>query len=232
MFSARCEVTAMPGESPRDPSAQPPGAPECTESRLVYRNPWMTVREDRLCRADGSTGLYGVVDKPDFALIVPRERDGYHLVEQYRYPVSGRYWEFPQGSWPREDTPHLPGGHNGGSGAHEAGRDVPADAVAVARAELREETGLSAASLTWLGRTHVAHGYSSQGCHVFLAEDLTRHAPRREATEADMAQCWVDAGTLDRMIADGRFVDASSLAALALLHGRPRGGDRGGRVRG
>ncbi|MEU3161829.1 NUDIX hydrolase [Streptomyces griseoincarnatus] len=191
----------------------------------MYRNPWMTVREDRLCRADGSPGLYGVVDKPDFALIVPCGRGGYHLVEQYRYPVSGRYWEFPQGARPREDAPHLPEG-NGGSGVREAGRDVPADVVAVARAELREETGLSAASLTWLGRIRAAHGYSSQRCHVFLAEGLTRHAPRREATEADMAQCWVDAGTLDRMIADGRFVDATSLAALTLLRGRPSGGDR------
>lgn len=22
-----------------------------------------------------------------------------YLVEQYRYPVAGRYWELPQGSW-------------------------------------------------------------------------------------------------------------------------------------
>ncbi|KFA94757.1 hypothetical protein [Archangium violaceum] len=35
-------------------------------SREVYRNQWMTVREDSIQRQDGSTGLYGVVLKPDF----------------------------------------------------------------------------------------------------------------------------------------------------------------------
>ena len=54
----------------------------------------MRVREDTIRRRDGSTGIYGVVAKPDFVVIVPVEDDGrVHLVEQYRYPVKGRYWE-------------------------------------------------------------------------------------------------------------------------------------------
>ncbi len=36
-------------------------------SREVYRNAWLSVREDEVEWADGSTGPYGVVDKPDFA---------------------------------------------------------------------------------------------------------------------------------------------------------------------
>ncbi|MHC3470935.1 NUDIX domain-containing protein [Streptomyces sp. 7R007] len=195
------------------------GAPEVLGSRRAYRNPWMTVREDRLRRPDGSDGVYGVVEKADFVLIVPRERDGFHLVEQYRYPVGGRFWEFPQGSWPEPVKPSAAGRAADAGGPSE-------DAVALARAELREETGLVADSLTWLGRMHVAHGYSSQRCQVFLAEGLTRGEPCREATEADMVQCWVDAATLDGMVADGRFVDAPSLAALALLQRRPRGDRR------
>ncbi|MEU8650008.1 NUDIX hydrolase [Streptomyces sp. NPDC048737] len=213
-----------PWTDPREPhrpaARRPAGAPERLKSRVAYRNAWMTVREDVLRHPDGSDGLYGVVDKPDFALIVPRERDGFHLVEQYRYPVGGRFWEFPQGSWPGETTPTTTDAPPRDGAADEG---PSADALALARAELREETGLVAGTLTWLGRLHVAHGYSSQGCQVFLAEDLTRHAPSRETTEADMAQRWVDAGTLDRMVAGGRFVDAPSLAALALLHRHPLG---------
>ena len=53
-------------------------------SREVYRNAWMTVREDEIVRDDGSTGIYGVVDKPDFALIIPQDDTGFWLVEQYR----------------------------------------------------------------------------------------------------------------------------------------------------
>ena len=70
-----------------------------TGSREVYRNPWIRVREDAVERADGSAGVYGVVEKPHFALVLPYERDGFWLVEQYRYPVGRRAWEFPQGTW-------------------------------------------------------------------------------------------------------------------------------------
>lgn len=68
-------------------------------SREVYCNAWLSVREDEVVRADGSTGVYGVVDKPDFAVVIPKDFDGFWLVEQFRYPVGRRAWEFPQGSW-------------------------------------------------------------------------------------------------------------------------------------
>lgn len=50
-------------------------AVETLSSKLVYTNRWMTVREDEIRRPDGSTGVYGVVDSPDIALIVPSDGD-------------------------------------------------------------------------------------------------------------------------------------------------------------
>ena len=41
-------------------------------SREVYRNPWMIVREDDVRRQDGSAGIYGVIDKPTYALVIAR----------------------------------------------------------------------------------------------------------------------------------------------------------------
>ena len=41
-------------------------------TRQVYANAWMTVREDAIRLADGSESIYGVVDKPTFALVIPR----------------------------------------------------------------------------------------------------------------------------------------------------------------
>ena len=73
-------------------------------SREVYRNAWLTMREDDIARPDGSTGIYAVVDKPTYALVIPRAAgpDGqrFHLVEQFRYPLGLRRWEFPQGTAP------------------------------------------------------------------------------------------------------------------------------------
>jgi hypothetical protein len=67
-------------------------------TRVVYEHRWMRVREDSIRRRDGSDGIYGVVEKPDFVVIVPVEQDrSLHLVQQFRYPVGARYWELPQG---------------------------------------------------------------------------------------------------------------------------------------
>ena len=67
-----------------------------TGTSVVYENRWMRVREDTIRRRDGSDGLYGVVEKPDFVVIVPLNGDRLHLVEQFRYPVGARYWASPR----------------------------------------------------------------------------------------------------------------------------------------
>ncbi len=167
-----------------------------TSSREVYRNPWMRVREDELELEDGSPSLYGVVEREDFALVIPAERDGFWLVEQFRYPVGRRCWEFPQGTWP-------------------AGRTGSAEDLA--RAELAEETGLRAAELRHLGHLDLANGMTDQEFDVFLATGLEPGPTAREATEADMRQAFVGEPDLRRMIRDGRFTDSPSLAAFALL---------------
>ena len=167
-----------------------------TSSREVYRNPWLTVREDAVVRDDGSTGVYGVVEKPHFALVLPAERNGFWLVEQFRHPVGRRAWEFPQGTW------------SAGAGG---------SAVELARAELAEETGLRAAGLRHLGHLDLAPGLSTQEFDVWLATGLTPGPTAREATEADMRQAFVPEADLRAMIRDGRFTDAPSLAAYSLL---------------
>ena len=165
-------------------------------THTVYENRWMRVREDEILRPDGSTGAYGVVDKPDFALVIPFERDGFHLVEQYRYAVSARSWEFPQGTYPER-------------------RD--GDPVELARLELEEETGLRAAELRHLGTMYQGPGHSSQRMNVFLATGLTAGTPRREPEEQDMRQRWVPRSELEEMIRSGAIRDSSTVAAYALL---------------
>jgi 8-oxo-dGTP pyrophosphatase MutT (NUDIX family) len=167
-----------------------------TSSREVYRNAWIRVREDVVERSDGSTGVYGVVEKPDFAVVLPWAGDGFWLVEQFRHPVGRRSWEFPQGTW-----------SSGAGGTAEE----------LARAELAEETGFRAGELRHLGHLDLAPGLSTQEFDVWLATGLTPGPTAREATEADMRQRFVPEAELRAMVGDGRFTDGPSLAAYSLL---------------
>jgi 8-oxo-dGTP pyrophosphatase MutT (NUDIX family) len=165
-------------------------------SREVYRNNWLTVREDDIRRVDGSSGIYAVIDKPAYALVIARTGDQFRLVEQFRYPLGRRRWEFPQGSAP--DQAEL----------------EPAE---LAARELREETGLRAGSLAMLGQLDVAPGMSSQRGWVFVATDLTEGEHEREHEEQDMHSEWFTRDELERMMRNGTITDAQSIAAWALL---------------
>ncbi len=60
-------------------------------SKIVYKNKWMNVCEDKVVFPNGEKGIYSVVDKASFALIIPMYENGFQLVNQYRYSVSARY---------------------------------------------------------------------------------------------------------------------------------------------
>ncbi len=167
-----------------------------TRSTVVYANRWMTVTEDQTVRPDGSAGVYGVVHKPDFVLVVPYENAGFHLVEQYRYVVKRRYWEFPQGSW--EEHPG-------------------ADPVRLARGELAEETGLTAAMLTPIGWLYPSYGYCDHGFPIMVATGLTPGPARPEPDEVGMRSRWFSEADVWRLIADGQVTDAHTVAALGLF---------------
>lgn len=171
-------------------------AVEKLNSRQVYENAWMTVREDAVRRPDGTHGIYGVVDKPTAAVVVPRDGDRLHLVEQFRYPVGQRRWEFPMGT---------------------AQDRVEVDPAELAARELQEETGLVAGRMELLGNLDIAPGMSSQREHVFLATELTEGRAHREHTEQDMRTRWFSTAEFEQMVRDGELVDAQTLAAYLLL---------------
>lgn len=168
---------------------------QCLESAIVYQNPWMRVREDKIRRPSGATGIYGVVEKDDFAVVVALQDCQLHLVEQYRYPVSGRFWEFPQGST-----------HGGSS-----------DLMDTARSELREETGLQADRIVRVGRLFEAAGYSNQAFEVFFATGLRQREAQLEAEEEGLISRTFSVAEVQAMIVDGVIRDSVTVAAFGLL---------------
>ncbi|WP_199178662.1 NUDIX domain-containing protein [Acidimangrovimonas sediminis] len=170
-------------------------------TREIYRNRWMRLREDDVEFPNGARGIYGVVEKPDFVAVVPVDAEGrIHLVQQYRYPVAGRFWEVPQGAW--EDSPD-------------------ADPEALARGELAEETGLRAETMIRAGQFFQSYGYSTQICHLFVARDLTPGPTALEETESDLISASFAPAELRAMLAGGEIRDQTTLAAFGALLVRP-----------
>ncbi len=169
-------------------------------SRDVYVNPWMRVREDQVLRSNGHSGIYGVVEKDDCALILPLEPDfdagkgRVWLVEQFRYAVQQRYLELPQGGW-------------------EMGA---VDAEELARGELKEELGLEAASMIQLGTLWISYGYARQKQHVFLATGLTHTDKDPDPEEHDLIVHTATIAEFEQMMLDGTIRDNCTLSAWAL----------------
>jgi 8-oxo-dGDP phosphatase len=165
-------------------------------SSVVYSDNWTRLRRDEIERSDGSRGTYAVVQRDNFALVIPAENGGFHLVEEYRYPLGRRGWSFPQGGFPQ-------------------GQDGTPEELA--RAELAQETGLRARRLARLGTLAVAHGMSNQYGEHWLATELTQGEPDLEPEELGLRCGWVTRAEFEAMIRDARIVDTSTLAAYALL---------------
>jgi 8-oxo-dGTP pyrophosphatase MutT (NUDIX family) len=168
-------------------------------TREVYRNPWLSVREDQILRSNGNPGIYGVVDKEDCAIILPIDvdatgREVIWLVEQFRYTIQQRCLELPQGGW-----------EMGG-----------VDREELARGELKEELGLHADQMTYLGTLWIAYGFANQKQHVFLATALTHTDKEPDPEEHDLIPHIVTVADFEQMMLDGTIRDNCTLSAWAL----------------
>lgn len=176
--------------------------PEST--RIAYENRWLKVREDIIRYPNGLKGMFGVVERNEFAVILPlgindQGESQVTLIRQYRYPIGKFLWELPMGMW-----------------------ELKPDAAPemIAAGELEEETGLRAAHMIHGGTLYQGAGYSTQKGHVFLATDLTQHSPKREATEQNMTCHTVPLTQFETMIQTGEVTCMVTIAAFCLLRSK------------
>lgn len=163
-------------------------------SREVYRNHWMRVREDEILRSNGQKGIYGVVEKHDGCIILPIENGRIWLVEQYRYTIEQRAMELPQGGWEMEIE----------------------DPEELARGELKEELGLGATKMVYLGYVWIAYGFLRQKIHAFVATGLTALEPEPDAEEHDLHVLNVPVAEFEQMMLDGTIRDGTTLSAWGM----------------
>lgn len=179
------------------------GKPEVLNSTEVYRNNWMVVTESHIRRPDNSTGIYGVVHKPRGVVVIAYQPPSTKfpsgavlLVEQYRFALQRRSWEFVAGT-----APNL----------------AQQDPYELARRELKEETGYRPQTLELIGSIEVAPGFCDQVQDVFLATDLQAGDAHKEETEQDLCAQWWPVTDFRKALHTGEVRDAQALAAWALV---------------
>ncbi|MCZ2079001.1 MAG: NUDIX hydrolase [Bryobacteraceae bacterium] len=162
------------------------------DSRLVYENDWMCVREHQVVRPDGNHGIYGVVEvSPSVGIVALNEREEIVLVGQWRYPNERYSWEIPRGGSKPYDK----------------------DPLEAAVRELREETGLVARRWRALGAVDVCNGLTNDVQHLFLATGLSHEVPVHDPEE-NLSIRWVPYRQACEMALGGEITEVCSIAAI------------------
>lgn len=162
--------------------------------RVVYDNPWITVREYDAVAPTGAPALYGAVHFKNLALgVLPIDDEGQTiLVGQERFCFDAYSWELPEG-----------------------GGRVGADPLEGAQRELAEETGLKAANwMPLLGEAHLSNSVTDEKAFAFLAWDLSPDAGHLKDPSEDLSLRRVPFKKAVEMAVSGEITDAFSLVML------------------
>jgi hypothetical protein len=81
---------------------------------------------------------------------------------------------------------------------------------------LREETGLVAKKLIYVGHQYLAYGYSNQGYHIYIATDFEQRTTSLDAEEEGLVSKKFTLAAFEEMIKSGIIKDASTVNAYNL----------------
>jgi 8-oxo-dGTP pyrophosphatase MutT (NUDIX family) len=183
-----------PSGLPRPEELAPPEPIVRLDGREVYRNAWISVREDVVRFPHGHEGIYGVVTtNPCVGMLPFVDDDHVVLVRQWRYVTGEPTWEMPTG------------GNRPGEGPEQA-----------AQRELAEEIGRVAGRLDHLATIDSSKSVVAERATLFAAHDLRlATADELDATEHLQVAVFPFAQVVE-MVRRSEIVDA--MTVVAVLH--------------
>ena len=158
-------------------------------SKLLFRGV-LNVRLDEVKLLNGHTSTRIYFEHRGASGILPVEDGHIYLVQQYRYPIRQSTWEIP-------------------AGKREKGQSF----LACARAELKQETGLTAKSLKEALVFHPCNAFSDEEQHLYVATGLKRGKDCPDEDEFLNVQKF-PLETAYKMIEKGEITDAKTILML------------------
>ncbi|MCQ3938794.1 MAG: ADP-ribose pyrophosphatase [Chloroflexi bacterium] len=166
---------------------------ELLRSEILLKGRAFTIRRDYLKTPDGRETKFDIVEHGGSVIILPVDGEGNLLfVRQYRHAAGMDLLELPAGT-----------------------RDGDEPFEECAAREIREETGMEAGTLKYVGSFYLAPGYSTEYMGVFLATDL-KHNPLEADDDEFLSLEKIPVKEALAMAERGEVPDAKSLAALLM----------------
>ena len=162
------------------------------EQEYVYQGKIVRIRRDIALLPNGRQSVREVCDHVGGVAVLPVDEDGFvYLVRQFRYPYGEVLLEIPAGKMDQGPEGHLACGVR----------------------ELREETGLTAERMIYLGRMYPSPGFLDEVLHLYAATGLHQGACQPDEDEFLQVER-LPLETVCRMIADDEIRDGKTIAAV------------------
>jgi ADP-ribose pyrophosphatase len=160
-------------------------------AKKLFQAKRFAVEEVEEVLSDGSRLIRNIVRHPGAVVILPLV-DANHvcLIRTYRVAIDRWHLELPAGTLDKSLTP-----------------------LETAHAELREETGYLASTLTHIHTFVMSPGILDEKMHFYAAEGLTMGQSARETGEQieNTILSWAE---IDSLMRDKKIIDAKTLVAL------------------
>ena len=167
-----------------------------TKKEYVYRGKIINVRRDEVAFPNGKESTREIVEHRGAVAVAAVDEEGcIYLVRQFRYAFGEELLEIPAGKLEEgEETAHLE----------------------AAIRELREETGLTAQQVDYLGVIYPSVGMLTERIHIYLARGLTQGEMDLDEDEFLNVER-IPVRELEAMVRRGEIRDAKTISTLFLI---------------